>query len=152
MYLKLLETKDIPRFVDLCYNFHQASPYKDRSFSVEKVTALAKSITTSNKKDFIIITLVDDNHVTQGFLVGLTSEIPFSEERAAMELAWWVEPEARGTRKSVEMVMAFKDWAKRVGCKVAQMSMIENTGTDKIDRLYTKAGLQRAEVNYIGEL
>ena len=69
-----------------------------------------------------------------------------------MELAWWVEPHARGTRKSVEMVFAFKEWAKRVGCKVAQMSMIENTGTDKIDRLYTKAGLQRAEVNYIGEL
>ena len=152
MYLKLLETKDIPRFVDLCYNFHQASPYNGRAFSVEKVSTLAKSITTSNKKDFIIITLVDDNEVTQGFLIGITSEIPFSEEKVAMELAWWVEPQARGTRKSVEMVLAFKEWAKRVDCKVAQMSMIENTGTDKIDKLYIKAGLQRAEVNYIGEL
>ena len=152
MYLKLLEVKDIPRFVALCKNFHQASPYNNRDFSVEKVTTLAKSITASNKQDFIIITLVDDNDLTQGFLIGITSEIPFSEEKVAMELAWWVEPQARGTRKSVEMVFAFKEWAKRVGCKVAQMSMIENTGTDKIDKLYIKAGLQRAEVNYIGEL
>ena len=152
MYLKLLEEKDIPRFIELCGNFHKASPYNRRQFSIEKVETLAKSITASDKSTFIIITIADDEGVIQGFLIGLTSEVPFSEEKVALELAWWVEPEARGTRQSVEMVYAFKAWAKKIGCQIAQISMIEDTGTDKIDKLYNRAGFRRAEVNYIGEL
>lgn len=150
--LKLIEAKDLTRFVELCHNFHLASPFNNTEFNKDKVINSAHAIMNGPKENAIILLLCDIDAVAQGFLIGVVSETPFGTERMAMELAWWVEPEYRGTRKSLELVLAYQDWAKRIGCSLIQMSRIENTGTDKLHDIYNKLGMRLAESGYIGEL
>lgn len=149
MYLKLLEAKDIPRFVDLCYNFHQNSPFKDLSFNKEKVEALAISIIKGDKTGSVVITIADDNHLLQGYIVGVTSETPFGNEKVALELAWWVEPEHRGSRKSYELLLAYKEWAKKVNCNIVQTGFLEGFSPESLDKVYTKMGMIKHERGYM---
>lgn len=148
MYLKLLETKDTPRFVELCHNFHKNSPFKDLVFDGEKVAALAKRIVSGDKLDSIIITMADEVDL-QGFIVGVVSETPFGQEKVALEMAWWVEPEHRGSRKSYELLLAYKEWAKKVGCTVIQTGFLEGYSPEILDKVYTKMGMVKHERSYM---
>lgn len=150
MYLKIIERQDLERFVELCRNFHQHSPYTAHKFDPSVVIEMANTIIDSNKMESVAILLMDDNDVAQGMIVGVSSSLPFSKDKIGLELVWWVEEAYRGTRKSIEMALAYKDWTKRIGCSLVQMSMLTNTNTDKIDKMYNKLGLHLSEQSYLG--
>ena len=149
MYLKLLEEKDIPRFVELCKNFHDNSPFKDLKFEPTKVSDLAHKISAGAKLDSVVITMADTNDTVQGFIVGVVSETPFGVEKVAIELAWWVEPEYRGSRKSYELLLAYKAWARKVGCTIIQTGFLEGYSPETLDKVYTKMGMVKHERSYM---
>ena len=150
MYLKLIEKEDTDRFIELCSNFHQASPFAKTNFSPEKINNLVGQIIASDKRESIVILLMSEEGVAQGFIVGMTSETPFGTEKIAMELAWWVEEEYRGSRKSIELLLAYKQWAKKVGCSTVQVGFIEGYSPKGLDRLYTSQGFKLHERGYMG--
>lgn len=54
-----------------------------------------------------------------GMLAAYVFEHPYSGERTASELVWWVEPEHRGV--GVRLLKAAEHWAKEQGATVIQM-------------------------------
>jgi Acetyltransferase (GNAT) family len=137
MFLKLIEQQDLERFIFLCNRFFDNSPYSGGNFSYDKVKNLAQQIIDSDKSESIII-LLHDGEQAQGFIVGLTSETPFGTDKVALELAWWVEPDHRGSRKSLELMKAYEVWARKVNCNIVQMGYIENNSPPKLEEIYKR--------------
>lgn len=83
-------------------------------------------------------------------LVGYATETPFSNDKIASELAWYIEPSYRGHRKAVELVYAYEAWARTVGCKHVSMSLL-STLTDA-SKFYVRMGYTQTEISYLKEL
>lgn len=151
MYLKLGEPKDKTRLVELLYNFHQNTLYKEMSFSVEKVNSLIETSLKEDKNKTIVICLMDSSDIIQGVVIGTVSESIFNTDKCAMEMVWWVEPEFRGHRESIQLIKAYKNWGLRVGCSVIQMCSLSNSPKN-VDAVYKHLGLQPVETTYVMEV
>ncbi len=148
MTLKLATKEDREDVIRLLSDFHSISPYKSVDFSHEKVGNIFDAYLSSDKTDIIVILSVQDSK-NVGLIVGVSEAAPFSDEKMAMELAWYVDPEYRGSRDSLELMMAYQDWSKRVGAKITQMALLDDV-TD-LRKFYTRQGYRPAEHSFIKE-
>lgn len=148
--LRIADGNDIPELKRMALNFKAHSPYKDFPVDEDKIQEfLGKIIEAAPKDAIILMAIVDDKPV--GMLVGLSAEFIFSRDKYASELAWWVDPEFRGSAGK-ELQEAFAYWAKKVGCKYLSMALLENEDAKKIKKIYKKLGLVPAEQTWIREI
>ena len=73
-------------------------------------------------------------------------------DQVAMEVLWWVSPEARKTRLSITLVKAFEFWAGKLGLTKLVLGSMQNSHSDAIDRFYTKQGYRFTERTYFKEI
>ena len=125
--------------------FHEASPYSDLTFSEEQTRAVFEKYLKSNKTEIVIILSCDPKPM--GMIIGACTGLPFSEDKVASELAWWVDEDKRGSRDSLLLFKAYQDWALRVGSKITQMAMLD--GVTNLNNFYLKQGYVPAERSYI---
>lgn len=155
MTLKLATAEDYPHIIRMARAFHQASPYADLEFSEEKCEQMFRLYLTGDKRELIIILAVSESpstsgslaHSAFGMIVGFANSIPFSNEKIAAELAWWVDEERRGTKDSLLLFKAYEDWAVRIGAKVSQMAMLDDV--TNLSKFYIKQGYAPAERSYV---
>jgi GNAT superfamily N-acetyltransferase len=83
-----------------------------------------------------------------GALVGMILMViyahPFSGERVASELAWWVDPEARRSGAGVRLLRAAEKWAAEHGAAAIQM-IAPNV---EIGTLYGRLGYRPMETAF----
>lgn len=145
MTLKLATAEDYPHIIRMARAFHQASPYADLEFSEEKCEQMFRLYLTGDKRELVIILAVGESPF--GMIVGFANSIPFSNEKIAAELAWWVDEERRGTKDSLLLFKAYEDWAVRIGAKVSQMAMLDDV--TNLSKFYIKQGYAPAERSYV---
>lgn len=145
MTLKLATSEDYPHIIRMARAFHRASPYADLEFSEERCEELFRRYLTSDKRDLVIILAVEETPF--GMIVGFANSIPFSNEKIAAELAWWVDEDKRGTKGSLLLFKAYEDWAVRIGAKISQMAMLDEV--TNLTKFYTKQGYTPAERSYV---
>src|SRR5688572_32090956 len=121
--------------------FHEASPYNSLEFSEEKCRALFESYLVGDKRSLVIILAVGTS--PHGMIIGFSDSLPFSFDRVAVELAWWVDEDKRGSRDSLLLFKAYEDWALRVGAKIKQMAMLDDV--TNLAAFYEKQGYRPAE-------
>lgn len=146
--LRLAEEKDYMDCLRMAKSFHQASPYSQQEFSEEKCRAMFQKYLSGNKTDIIIILAEDVS--PYGMIVGMSSELPFSDSKISTELVWWVDKDKRGKRESVLLFKAFEDWSKRINSKLIAMAMLDES-TD-LSSFYTKQGYVSAERTFFKEV
>ena len=149
-YLKILTIDDIPQFMELARNFHEASPYRHMEFSDTKVRTLITGIVNADKNESVVIGLFVERLV--GFVICGYAEHTFSNDKMGVEIAWWVEEEYRGSRKSLELLLAFKDWSRRIGCKYIQTASLEGLAPEKLEKVYNKMDTYKVESSFLGVL
>lgn len=147
MTLKLAQEEDYGHVVRMANAFHQASPYSDCKFDINRLRLMWDQY-LRDKKRLCVILACDPN--PYGMIVGMSSELPFSSDLATMEMAWWVDEERRGSRESLLLMKAYEDWAVRVGAKVIQMAMLDES--TNLDKFYLRQGYRPAERSYIKEI
>lgn len=137
--------------------FHEASPYNSLEFSEDKCRALFESYLVGDKRSLVIILATssknESSHVDEsphGMIIGLADSLPFSNDRVAAELAWWVDEDKRGSRDSFLLFKAYEDWALRVGAKIKQMAMLDDV--TNLAAFYEKQGYRPAERSYIKDV
>lgn len=91
--------------------------------------------------DGVILVSGSDASLT-GMIAMLAYDHPFSGERTAFEVVWWVEPEARGD--GVRLLRAAEDWAKEQGAGKVQMVAPD----DRVGTLYRRMGYVPVETSY----
>ncbi len=146
-YVRLANPDDVPVIVDLMREFHRDSPYKAVIFDKNKSKNFILGVIKGNVRDHICLVALREN-TPIGFIVGAIGETPFSTDKIASELGWFVRKEARGTKASYLLFKAYEDWAYRAGAKIVQSAYLPSL-TPGLDRFYDREGYRPVEQSYI---
>ena len=145
--LKLATENDWPHVLRMAKSFHETSPYGGLEFSEASCRAMFDKYLKGDRRELIVILA---GEIPYGMIVGYSSSLPFSLDRVAMELAWWVDEDKRGTKESLLLFKAYEDWCVRIDCKIAQMAMLDDV--TNLRKFYLKQGYRPAEQSFIKEL
>ena len=156
MTLRLAEEKDYQDVLRMARAFHEASPYNGLEFNEDQCRDFFRQYLRGDRRRLIIILAgeipspqaIDPSRV-YGMIIGHSDSPPFSLDRVASEVAWWVDEDKRGSRGSLLLFKAYQDWALRVGSKITQMAMLDDV--TNLEKFYTKQGFRPAERSYIKE-
>lgn len=145
--LKLLEETDIPAVMDMGRHFLSASPYSELEFSEDATRAYLFSCLTNPEERICILSM--DGSVPVGALLANTSYAPFSSDKVATELAWWVEPEYRKSRRGLDLKEAYEFWAMKMGAKKIGMALLKTEHGPGLHKLFLRGGYKEAETAYV---
>jgi len=150
--LRLATLDDYIDFDRFAYSFYLSSPfYPTIPYNADKTRSVLDLAVSSQYRDAVVLLYID-HELPVGMIVGLASSTPFSDDKIASELAWWVDPEYRGTRGSIELVYAYEEWARRVGCKHVTMALLPSLTNPKVEAYYERLGYHKTEISYLKEL
>ncbi len=82
------------------------------------------------------------NGTPTGMIAMLAYDHPFSGERIAFEVVWWVDPEARGD--GLRLLRAAEEWARDQGIKKMQMI----APNERVGVLYQRLGYLPVETSF----
>lgn len=147
--LRLAEASDWQDVLRMSKDFHSESPYSDIEFSEKRVREIFDQYLSSDKTEIMVLLLTQGEEVC-GTIVSVCSKFPFSEEKAASELIWWVDHEHRSRRGSLSLFRAYEFWCQKVGARYS--SAVSTEGTVQLDKFYERSGYKKAETTYIKRL
>ena len=131
---------DIERLMDMGERFVRETEY--RSLVTLKPERLAASIANVLAAPGGAVFVSGSDATLTGMIAMLVYDHPFSGERTAFELVWWVEPEARGD--GVRLLRAAEDWAREQGATHMQMV----APNERVGALYERLGYAPVETSY----
>lgn len=148
--LKLAAPEDLQDFLRMSKLFHEESPFHlVTTVSESRLTSLFQTAIDS-KHTQVLILLLQSEQKSVGMLVGMVGSPVFSDDLIASELAWYIEPEFRGSRKALQLVYAYEEWARRMGCKNVSMSLL--TTLADASKTYERLGYTKTEISYLKAL
>lgn len=125
---------DLPRVVGLGAKFHAYSPHRVFPYDADAFGAFAEKLIEAGG-----VFLSDE-----GFCGGMLTPLYFSPETLiAAELFWFAPSEGKALRE------AFERWARDAGAVAVQFSAIADDHEKAVNRLYQRAGYERAEIAYL---
>lgn len=98
-----------------------------------------------------MLLISEDGPKIVGVFLATVSEVSFSEERVASELAFWLLPDYRKSRRVLDLVTAFEYWAKHIA-KTRYAILSKTPLQDETERSYRRLGYTNIEVNYLKKL
>src|SRR6266550_6656467 len=104
--MKIATLEDLPEITDMSMKFMATTgyaPFSDR----ETIERLIENLVTGEQNEKIIIF-----QSGVGFLAGCAAPFLFGQHLLATEIAWWVEPDERGSGAGEDFLHAFEYWAK----------------------------------------
>ena len=141
--LKIATIEDLPLVSRMAQSFIESSPY-NRHFDMGMVDGVLTQLSTSEDSRKGIVLLYGE----VGMLAGMSSPFIYGPHYMATELGWWVEPDARKSGAGKELIKAFEEWARRVGCTLITMISLDDT----VSQYYEKNGYVLTERAYMKEL
>lgn len=119
MSVREATSRDIPRIVELGFEFLSHGPYKGQ---IEENPLQALKCTT----DFlampnVTILVAEEDSAICGVFAMMVYNHPFSAQLTAVELIWYVEEEHRG-KSSLELLWAAENKAYEMGAKWFQLT------------------------------
>lgn len=137
--MRIAELEDSLVILEMAEKFIAATEYS-HWFDRATVSDLITSFINSPRDERIII--LDDF----GFIAGQATKFPFGPELMASEVAWWIDPEARGENKGRKLMEAFEYWAKNVAkCKFISMTSLDKN----VEKIYKNKGYKLYERAYM---
>jgi hypothetical protein len=93
----------------------------------------------------------EDEGKIVGVFLATVAEVTFSEEKVASELAFWLLPGYRKSRRVLDLVNAFEYWAKHIA-KVNYVLLSQTPLQDATERSYKRLGYTSIEINYLKKI
>lgn len=138
--------EDVPRIRELGKKFWEHTRYAiydEMEYNEESVTLLLKELLSG--AGYIIV--VEEDGVIEGF--GLMVYYPLiwnRDVRCTGELAYWLNPEMRGSGAGVRLLKAMERVARKK--KIRYIAMISMETSMDVGPLYEKLGYVRTETTY----
>ena len=143
--IKDASQSDVPQIVELARKFHAVSGYENIEFDEETVENL---LSASIEQGLCPIGVVDDKIV--GFLAGLSyPAILNANVMVGTEIAWWVEPEFRGKKIAIQLLLRAEESARAKGLYCWSMMCLEKLNADGLENIYERLGYEKAERTYL---
>jgi GNAT superfamily N-acetyltransferase len=136
--------QDVPAIVAMCAEFHASTEYHGLLGALDpsRVDAVARHMIAD---DEATVLLAVTENIPVGMLAITVYEHPFTGERYASELVWWVEPAARGGTVAMRLLRDAERWA--ADQQVAGLQMI--APNQRVGDLYARVGYAVAETTYL---
>lgn len=151
-YLRLANDNDIDTLLGILKLFHKESTYSNLEFNDLRVRdILVDSLLSSNDNKVIILAITKDTNEIVGLIAGQTSIAPFSYQKVGVETAWYMLQEHRGSRIALELLGAFEEWCRLVGCHLIQMSSLASSNAI-VDTIYNHRNYHMVEKSYLKEI
>lgn len=135
---------DLPAIVGMSERFYATTSYAGfADFCPESVSNLASMLIETG----VFLVAESDGEVVG--MVGL-AVAPFmfnNAHKAAYEVVWWVNPEARGGGIAVSLLRAIEPACREIGCDVIQMVHLANS-PPQASALYERCGYRHTESSY----
>lgn len=139
---------DIAELVALGERFFAASPFADFApYDRGAVRALVEGA----MRDGVVLVALDGAAIVGGIMGVLRGPWFAPSAPCAIELAWWVDPHARGTA-GVRLYRAFESWAHEQGAIAVVMSDLVVGGDSPAAMLYDRLGYTLAERSHVKRL
>lgn len=90
----------------------------------------------------IVFFVAEENREVVGFNVIAWGESAFSDSLFAEQRVIYVKPEKRGTRAAAELVMAYSQWAERLGITDVDIHLANGRRTKQIVRYMRQFGFE----------
>lgn len=143
--IKDASQSDIPQIIELARKFHAVSGYENIEFDEETVENI---LITSIDQGLCQIGVVDGKIV--GFLAGLAyPAILNANVMVGTEIAWWVEPEFRGKKIAIQLLLRAEENARAKGLYCWSMMCLEKLNADGLENIYERLGYEKAERTYL---
>jgi GNAT superfamily N-acetyltransferase len=137
--IRRAEPEDMERIVEMGQRFVAETEYSER-IAVRPERLLDTVINVATNPDGVIF--VSGKDAVTGMIAMLAYDHPFSGERTAFEVVWWVDPEARGD--GIRLLRAAESWAKEQGATKMQMV----APNQRVGALYERLGYAPIETSY----
>ena len=134
-------TEDLPAIVRMGLRFADAEYRGFLPATASALSALAAAVLAN--PDALLLVSEQGGDVV-GMLAATTYVQPMSGETIATEIAWWMEPQARGSRAALRLLASAETWAKDKGATKFQMI----APTDHVGQFYERLGFTRIETHY----
>ena len=142
---------DVPALVRMGRAFIASSEH-GRTLSVDDA-ALADRVSALVASDDVAWFVADRDGDVCAMLVCAVMGLWFAPSTMmATELAWWVEPRARGTTVAVRLVKAYEEWARAAGVSVCTMSSLDGCNGAQVATMLARMGYARSETTHIKEM
>lgn len=148
--LHIADISNLEELVEMSIKFHQSSTYSHLKYDKQKLRDTLITL-INDKQSSLVLTTLDTEGKPVGMLIFKVQSLPFSYETVAAEIAWWMEPEARNSRQSLEMFKAGEYWARKVGANYIQYSSLSSSD-ENVDKFYLRQGYTMTEKAFLKEL
>ena len=133
-------TDDVPRLIEMGQRFTQETEYRGLvEVNPEKLADTLNAMLTSPVNAVFVSSA---GGALTGLLLAVVYENPFSGDLTGSELAWWVEPEARGD--GLRLLKAAEAWAIDAGA--TRMQMV--APNERVGALYKRLGYTPLETAF----
>ncbi len=139
--IRLATLDDIPALVAMGQQFADTPEYASILTLDPQVTAAMASMLVQSP-DALVLVDAPEGGEPVGMLAFLLTPHLMSGELLALEVVWWVNPEARS--EGVRMLRAAEAWAKERGAHAVQLI----APSARVERFYQVMGYRRVEVAY----
>lgn len=126
---------DVKRIAELLSDLHVITSFSPLNFSSDKVESGVGSFIQNGQ----FVRVIDDGKI-EGLFIGLIVPTWFGSDSIAIDIAWYVSHEKRGSISSIRLVKDFIQWAKSKGAKQFRPGV--STGDKLACDLYRKMGLK----------
>ena len=143
MNLRIATEEDMEMLKHYSINFLSTIEYKNY-YDKETLDSLILDILKAPKDKYMCLI------AEGGMIAGFAQPFLFNKDiLVASEIAWWVEPDMRGTGLGQELLEGFEYWAKeKAGCKLVTMVSLDET----LGKFYEKNGYKLYERAYMKDL
>lgn len=148
--VRLAEYKDIPVCVAMCHEFLEEAEYLSfTGFDLKDATGLGVNLV--NGDNGLVLVLEKDDQLI-GVIGGILAPCLWNTETVmCYELFWWVMPEHRGTKSSIQLLNKFETHAKNKGATHVIMASIPSLNGEKPGKVYKRKGYTERELFYVKE-
>jgi len=99
----------------------------------------------------IVILSCDNQDIPKGMVAMSLSPLGFTDHLVSTEIAWWVEPDYRTSRMSLDLFKAAEYWSQKVGASFIQFVSL-STSEGSVDKFYTRMGYTMTEKAFLKEI
>lgn len=143
MIIRKAVLQDKPTVIDMVKDFLKESnmPLKPDLKQISE----GFDIMLDNPSALMLVVQKEDRVV--GVLGALLAPSFFSTETSAVELLWYMQPDARDGRAALRLINHYETWAKNKGVRIVAMNDTHNLAD--LQKLYERKGYQLKEKTYI---
>lgn len=148
MYLKQLKPEDLNLIVDGAREF--AAEAELPGFNDAVFVDTFSSLLRVNVAH--VIAAFSDDGIAQGAIGFSVYANPFSGEKSATEMFWFVRKPYRGGTLAIRLFKEFERLAANMGCKALSMVYLYKLQSDRLQIIYKKLGYSPVEACYTKRL